>query len=76
MGYKKNQRQVSFKYELDRLGHQKMEQVYDILFSKVLVDSKKKKEKLKLVHRGKNSEDSSDLYASVFGPAERRSDNR
>lgn len=76
MGRKKNQRQAAVKYEFDRLGHQKMEQVYDILFSKVLVDSKKRRGKLELVHEGKSSEDSSDLYASVFGPAERRSDNR
>lgn len=53
MGRKKNKRQVGFKYEFDRLGHKKMEQVYDILFSKVLADFKKKREKLELVHVGK-----------------------
>lgn len=50
MGYKKNQRQVEFKYEFDRLGHQKMEQVYDILFSKVLAGPKKRSGKLELVN--------------------------
>ena len=53
MGRKKSQRQVLFRYEFDRLGHQKMEQVYDILFSKVLVDSKKERKKLELVNGGK-----------------------
>lgn len=41
MGSKKNRRQVAFKHEYDRLGHKKMEKVYDILFSKVLADSNK-----------------------------------
>jgi|GEM_PF-4672326 len=41
MGYKKNLRQVVFKYEFDRLGKQKTEQVYDILLAKLLQDYKK-----------------------------------
>jgi len=53
MGHKKNQRQVAFKYEFDRLGYRKMEQVYDILFSKVLVDYKEKRKKLELIHGSK-----------------------
>jgi len=53
MGGKKDKRQVECKYEFDRLGNQKMEQVYDILFEKVLADSKKKKKKLELSHGGK-----------------------
>ena len=41
MGRKKNQRQVEFKYEFDRLSEQKMEQVYDILLSKLMLDYEK-----------------------------------
>ena len=41
MGRKKSHRQVEFKYEFDRLGEQKMEQVYDILLSKLMQDYKK-----------------------------------
>ena len=48
MGRKKNQRQVEFKYEFDRLGKQKMEQVYDILFSKIFQDYEKDKQELVL----------------------------
>ncbi len=52
MGRKKNNhRQVDFKYEFDRLGKQKMEQVYDILFSKLLQEYEKDKQEL--VHGGK-----------------------
>ena len=49
MGRKKNQRQVEFKYEFDRLGKQKMEQVYDILFSKIFQDYEKDKQELVLL---------------------------
>ena len=51
MARKKNHRQVEFKYEFDRLGKQKMEQVYDILFSKILQENKK--DRKELVHGGK-----------------------
>lgn len=51
MARKKNHRQVEFKYEFDRLGKQKIEQVYDILLSKFLQDYKKDKQEL--VHGGK-----------------------
>jgi hypothetical protein len=55
MGRKKNNhRQVEFKYEFDRLGRQKIEQVYDILLAKVMMDVKKKREKLGLVYEGKS----------------------
>lgn len=43
---KKNSRQVEFKYEFDRLGKQKMEQVYDILLSKFLKDYEKDMQEL------------------------------
>lgn len=33
---KDHKRAVEFKYEFDRLGKQKMEQIYDILFLKML----------------------------------------
>jgi hypothetical protein len=47
MGRKKNNhRQVDFKYEFDRLGKQKMEQVYDILLSKLLQEYEKDKQEL------------------------------
>ena len=52
MGRKKNNhRQVDFKYEFDRLGKQKMEQVYDILLLKLMKDYKK--DMKELVHGGK-----------------------
>lgn len=51
MGCKKKQRQVEFKYEFDRLGRQKMEEVYDILLSKVLQEYKNAMKEL--VHGGK-----------------------
>ena len=46
MGRKKSHRQVEFKFEFDRLGKHKMEQVYEILFSKVLPECKQDKEEL------------------------------
>lgn len=47
MGRKRNHhRKVEFKYEFDRLGKQKMEQVYDILLSKLMQDYKKDKQEL------------------------------
>lgn len=46
MGRKKKQRQVEFKYEFDRLGRQKMEEVYDILLSKVLQEYENAKKEL------------------------------
>ena len=51
MAYKKKRRRVEFKYEFDRLGKQKMEQVYDILFSKVL--QKYEDDMKQLIQRGK-----------------------
>lgn len=52
MGRKKNNhKQVDFKYEFDRLGKQKMEQVYDILLLKVLQEYEKDNQEL--VHGGK-----------------------
>jgi len=46
MGSKKNSRQVALKYEFDRLGKQKMEQAYDVLLSKLLLDCKKDMQEL------------------------------
>ena len=46
MGRKRNYRQVEFKYEFDRLGEKKMEQVYDILLSKLMQDYKKDMQEL------------------------------
>ena len=47
MGRKKNNhRQVELEYEFDRLGKQKMEQVYDILLSKLMKDYAKDKQEL------------------------------
>lgn len=51
MARKKNHRQVEFKYEFDRLGRQKLEQVYDILLSELLKDYEKDMQEL--VHGGK-----------------------
>lgn len=51
MARKKNHRQVEFKYEFDRLGRQKMEQVYDILLSELLNDYEKDLQEL--AHGGK-----------------------
>lgn len=52
MEYKKSyKRAVVFKYEFDRLGKQKMEQVYDILLLKVLQGYEK--ESAQLVQGGK-----------------------
>jgi len=51
MARKKNHRQVEFKYEFDRLGKQKMEQVYDILLSELLKDYEKDVQEL--VYGGK-----------------------
>lgn len=36
MGRKKNHRRAELKYEFDRLGKKKMEQVFDILLSQLL----------------------------------------
>lgn len=44
MARKKEQRQVEIMFEFDRLGYKKMERAYDILFSKLLIDSKKREE--------------------------------
>lgn len=38
MGRKKQRRRAELQYEFDRLMKQKMEQVYDILLSKILRD--------------------------------------
>lgn len=46
MARKKKHRQVEFKYEFDRLGRQKIEQVYDILLSELLKDYEKDMEEL------------------------------
>lgn len=46
MGCRKKQRQVEFKYEFDRLGRQKMEEVYDILLWKVLREHEKVEKEL------------------------------
>lgn len=51
MGHKKVYRRLEFKYEFDRLGKQKIEQVYDILLSKVLEEYKRNKEQ-QLVRQG------------------------
>lgn len=51
MAYRKKVKRVEFKYEFDRLGKQKMEQVYDILFSKV--SQEYEKDMKRLVQRGK-----------------------
>ena len=54
MGRHKNQRQVELKHEFDRLAAQKMEQVYDILFSKAL-DQVEKDKKRQLTHAGEKA---------------------
>ena len=46
MGSKRNSRQVEFVFKFDRLGKQKIEQAYDMLFSKVLKDCEKDKQEL------------------------------
>ncbi len=54
-----HKRVLEFKYEFDRLGKQKMEQVYNILLSKVMQDYEKElvlsllKGRKQLVQRGK-----------------------
>ena len=42
---------MSFKHEFDRLGKQRMEQAYDVLFSKLFQDYEK--DMRELVHGGK-----------------------
>lgn len=48
----RNRRHPELKYEFDRLTNQKMEQVFDILLSKVLLDYEKER-KPELVGREK-----------------------
>ena len=52
MGHKQVLRRVDVRYEFDRLGNQKMEQVYDILFSRILQCLNKDREPL--AQRGKS----------------------
>ncbi|MFC1566636.1 hypothetical protein ACFL4A_02220 [bacterium] len=66
MGNKTRERQVCCKYEFDRLGKQKMEQVYDILFRKVKSDMKEKTKVTEKIYEVKEVEISSDIYAGII----------
>jgi hypothetical protein len=69
MPRKAGSKQVEMEYCFDRLGGEKLAQIYRLLVPEVMGHVKKEEPKVEYEKR-------SDLYTSVFGTAERRADHR
>ena len=69
MSKKGRSKQIEMEYCFDRLGGEKLAQVYRLLVPEVMGHVKKEEPTVEHEKR-------SDLYPSVFGTAERRADHR